>query len=297
VNWRNEKETWRCATALMGWEKLTPGLLIVDNESTEASRAALREFVGADQLVCSATNLGYGGGNNLGIRHALAAGCEYILLLNADADLSEDSACHLLTRLEANPEISILGPMILEAAHGWDRPLVGGRDIARHVFTRIKLPRDRIKQSKDFPLHAVDYVPGTVFLARAEVFRDAGLLDEAYFFSGEIADFCKRASAQGRRMCVDLEVEVRHRPEAATANSREMLNAYYSLRNRFLYVSKHHVSTRYLYFLYWTAIAAFMLVHALAQGRAGKARAILLAVIDGYQHRFGNQNALFEVRA
>jgi GT2 family glycosyltransferase len=136
-----------------------------------------------------------------------------------------------------------------------------------------------------------------VFLARAELFRHTGLLDEEYFFSGEIADFCKRASAQGRRMCVDLEVEVRHRPDVATLNSRDVLYAYYTLRNRLLYISKHHASTRHLYFLYWTAIAAFMLVHALARGSARKARAILLAVIDGYQYRFGNQNALFEVRA
>jgi GT2 family glycosyltransferase len=294
VNWRNEEETRRCATALMRWQKLNRRLLIVDNESTEASRGVLREVVGPDGLVCSSTNLGYGGGNNLGIKHALAAGCEYILLLNTDADLSEDSARGLLKRLEENPEVSILGPMILEAAYGRDQPLVGGRDIARHVFTRIKLRRDRIKQLRDYPLHVVDYVPGTVFLARAEVFRDTGLLDEQYFFSGEIADFCKRASANGHGICIDLEVEARHRPDASAANSRAVLYTYYTLRNRFLYASKHHASSRHLYFLYWTTIAALMLGNALARGKPGKARAILLAVIDGYQHRFGNQNALFE---
>jgi GT2 family glycosyltransferase len=293
VNWRKEEETRRCATALMRWQKLQPKVLIIDNESTEASRAALREFIGADQLVCSATNLGYSGGNNLGIEHALAAGCEYILLLNADADLPEDSARRLLKRLEENPQVSILGPVIVEAPHGWDQPLAGGRDIARHVFTRVKLRRDRIKQLRDYPLRAVDYVPGTVFLARAELFRDTGLLDEKYFFSGEIADLCKRASAKAQGICIDLEVEVRHRPEAAAANSRAVLYTYYSLRNRFLYVSKHHAASRHLYFLYWTTIAALMLVHALARRNPSKARAILLAVIDGYQHRFGNQNALF----
>ena len=207
----------------MRWQKLQPKVLIIDNESTEASRAALREFIGADQLVCSATNLGYSGGNNLGIEHALAAGCEYILLLNADADLPEDSARRLLKRLEENPQVSILGPVIVEAPHGWDQPLAGGRDIARHVFTRVKLRRDRIKRLRDYPLRAVDYVPGTVFLARAELFRDTGLLDEKYFFSGEIADLCKRASAKAQGICIDLEVEVRHRPEAAAANSRAVL--------------------------------------------------------------------------
>ena len=72
------------------------------------------------------------------------------------------------------------------------------------------------------------------------VFEQIGLLDEEFFFSGEIADFCKRARNGGHRVCVDLEVEARHDASDTPQTRRETLYVYYSLRNRFLYAKKHY---------------------------------------------------------
>jgi hypothetical protein len=72
-----------------------------------------------------------------------------------------------------------------------------------------------------------------------------------------------------------------------------VLYTYYNLRNRFLYVKKHYTSSRFLYFIFWTAIGSAMLLRALGSRKPAKARAILLALAHGYTHRFGNQNAHF----
>jgi glycosyl transferase family 2 len=98
VNWRNEPETLRCAEAVRGWSTLKPELIVVDNESTIASRKALAGGLDPHCLVLSETNLGYGGGNNLGIKQALSGRAEYFLLLNSDAAISEAAVTGLLTR-------------------------------------------------------------------------------------------------------------------------------------------------------------------------------------------------------
>ncbi len=187
-----------------------------------------------------------------------------------------------------------MGPLIHETRDGRVHLLVGGRDIARYPSTRTAIAPSDLKRLPDYPLHAVDYVSGTVFLARASVFTETGLLDEEFFFSGEIADFCKRAKESRHEIYVDLEVEARHDPgQAPPPHVRETLYVYYGLRNRFLYVTKHHAAEKMKYFAYWTMLGVLALVRAIGLGKLGKARAIILALTHAYAGRFGNQNANF----
>ena len=80
----------------------------------------------------------------------------------------------------------------------------------------------------------------------------SGLLDEEFFFSGEIADFCKRARDGGHRVCVDLEAEARHDASETPQTVRDTLYVYYSLRNRFLYAKKHYPFEKAKYLALWS---------------------------------------------
>lgn len=186
INWRHEERTLRCARAVAGWHALKPHVIIVDNESTEATHCALSAAVPAENLICSTVNRGYAGGNNLGIERALAEELEYVLLLNTDAEISADGVGRLLARLDAYTQIAIVGPVVNEADERQTRRLVGGRDIARHSFTRITMSPDDTEILPDYPVHAVEYVSGTVFLARSSVFKEIGLLDEEYFLAAKL---------------------------------------------------------------------------------------------------------------
>ena len=291
INWRHESQTVRCARAVIGWKYVKPHFIVVDNESTEQSKRTLSAIVESGNLICSSVNLGYGGGNNLGIQRALAAKDRYILLLNADTEIASSDVGRLLERLNNNSEISILAPVIREG-DARQTLVVGGRDIARHSLTRILIAADQLKRIPGYPIPEVEYVAGTVFLARSNVFEDIGLLDEEYFFGGEIADFCKRARLRGHRICVDLEIEAQHNPNQTSPHIRETLYRYYNLRNRFLYIKKHHVGeARYLAYWSLAGMAAFM--RALCLGKVGTARAILIALWHASLGRFGNQNAKF----
>ena len=293
LNWRNEQETLACARSISAWAKLRPKLYVVDNESTSETSATLGSGLSPDSLICTPLNLGYAGGNNLGIRRALAHGCEYILLLNSDAEIAEAGVQRLLKTLKANPRISILGPLIKETCSDRVLLLAGGRNIARYRFTRNAIQPHELRGLPDFPLHEVDYVSGTVFMTRAGIFKELGLLDEEYFFSGEIADFCKRASDKGHGIAVDLEADAGHDLGQGSSKLRQTLYAYYNWRNRFLYVRKHCTEERMKYVLRWSTLGLLAIGRALGHGEIAKARAIALALRHAHAGRYGNQNASF----
>jgi GT2 family glycosyltransferase len=124
------------------------------------------------------------------------------------------------------------------------------------------------------------------------VFRAAGLFDETYFFSGEMADLCQRAARRGFLCRVSPAARAAHETHRASA-LRDTLYAYYSLRNRFLYVRKFHPRLKFALLPGWTACGALMGARALLTGRAAKARAVALALRDGLLSRYGDRNDAF----
>ncbi|GIW78881.1 MAG: hypothetical protein KatS3mg105_0688 [Gemmatales bacterium] len=293
VNWHDEEGTLRQVRALRSWKRLRPRLFVVDNGSTSVSRASLSGEVDRSELICSAVNRGYGGGNNLAIIPAIRQRVDALLLLNNDADISEAGAEALLERLASDSKIAILGPTIWEGAGEQWHAYAGGRDIALYQTTRIPFELGTVGSSPSNPLVAVDYVPGTVFFARREVFERTGLLDERYFFSGEIADFCARARRHGFRAFVDLQVQAKHDVGRTCHRLRNTLYEYYSLRNRFLYVTKHHRRHRLRLFFRWFALGMKRSMSALANGDLARAWALQLALRHAFLRRFGNQNHCF----
>ena len=169
VNWRNEERTLRCVSQLTGWGILKPQILVVDNESTVMSREALAKALDANELICSEVNLGYSGGNNLGIERALHSRVPFILLLNSDAMIAEKDVIRLLNRLRDNPDIAILGPVLNEYQSDIVRSYIGGTDIVRNSVTRQAADREALSNVPGYPLIDVDYVPGAVFLDRKSV--------------------------------------------------------------------------------------------------------------------------------
>jgi GT2 family glycosyltransferase len=293
LNWHEEQQTLRCLAVLRRWETLKPAIIVVDNESSERSRAILGDALAPDALISSQANLGYAGGNNLGIARASQSGSPYFLLLNNDAVIEETDMVRLIDRLRDHPGIAVIGPVLHERQQDGVQCSIGGRDIAQGVLTREVAKPEDLPGLPSYPLADVDYVPGTVFLARRSLFEQIGCLDENFFFSGEIADFCRRARDAGHRVCVDLEAAARHDAGDSSLPLRDTLYVYYSLRNRFLYANKHYCSQRLKYLARWSGLCLVELCRALATGRWRKARAILLAAAHGSTGRFGNRNGAF----
>jgi hypothetical protein len=252
---------------------------VADNGSTDNSRSLANRFPRV-RFVWNQANLGYAGGLNPALRAIRAGGIQTALLLNSDALLSRDAAEALFATLTARPRLGAVGP-VLEESGG--RRSYGGRDPGRFVQTR----RSRPPRPADDGLLDADYVPGTVFLFRTDILDQVGYLEEDYFFSGEIADWCARARAAGWRCAVDPQVSVRH-AEDDDAHLRATLYRYYTLRNRFLYLRRHPAFGRRAF---WMAVGALQWVRA--GFRPEIRNAIAWALQDGVCGRFGNRNGRF----
>lgn len=299
LNWNDAERTLAMYQQLKTWQQLSPYIIIVDNHSRKEELEKLSKGLSSIKkqsqhiLLKNNKNGGFAGGNNLGIRAAIQQQIPYTLLLNTDAVISEKAVLQLLDRLEREPQIGILGPSIKEGTAHHFKYLIGGRDIAQYSFTRISTDLDAIKNLPDYPLHFVDYVSGTIFLVRTKLLEALGGLEESYFFSGEIADFCQLAKAQNYKIAVDVEAVGEHLTDQTNSRLRDTLYVYYGIRNRFLYIRRHYSQQKARYFLFWIVQGCRQMPGAIFQANFKKLRAIILGVWDGCRGRYGNRNELF----
>ena len=282
INWNQPQQTIDCVRSLTPILPTGSRVWIVDNSSRREDLEELDHALPMLPILGDEKNHGFAGGCNLGLRAALTEDCDPILLLNSDARIDRDNLLRLLKSSAECPKGTILGPLIYDARQPHRLLAAGGRDIGLHLSTH----NDR-EPTTD--LQPVDYVPGTCVLLPAAVLTAVGLLEERYFFAGEMADLCQRTRLAGYPVLVDRKVRVDHDPDAA-GRLRDTLYAYYSLRNRFLYVRRHHSARR-------IELTATWLVHGLRMWRSARAaedrersRALRLACWHGILGRFGDQN-------
>ena len=172
---------------------------------------------------------------------------------------------------------------LLYSSHDHNQLLsAGGRDIIRHLNSHVLIPLGKKK-----PYH-VDYIPGTAILIRSIVFQKIGLLDENYFFSGEIADLCMRAKLAGYQSVINPMTRAEHNLNRS-AHQRQGLYIYYVIRNRFLFIHKFY-SKRLDLYMFWLGYSVALFLKMWLGKQTITAHAIRLGLQDGLQGRFGGQN-------
>jgi hypothetical protein len=285
LNWNAAEDTVRCVRNVTAWRELRPTIWVVDNASGDGSAEVIARECLHVHLIRNERNRGFAGGNNVGITEALEAGDMPILLLNNDAFISEKNVITLLDVLQADEQIGLIGPLLFDAADEERLISAGGRDpVLNH--------RSHIRELRPGPpIRAVDYVPGTVLLSRAELFRDVGLLDEDYFFSVEVADFCRRVRQRGYITAVDTRTRAFHAVDRRPSHRRSTLYVYYFVRNRFLYVRKFYKYLAIPLLCFWGSYNLALYAKLRIQGNPATAKAVRLGLIDGLRGRTGEQDA------
>lgn len=282
LNWNAAADTIECVRRFSDWSRVQPVIWVVDNASADGSAEVITRECPQVRLLRNSANLGYAGGNNRAIAEALAEGDAPLLLLNNDAHVAEAEVIAMLDTLAARPEVGVVGPLMFDG----DRPdkllAAGGQNIVLHLASHLAQP------PHSEPVYPVDYIPGTVMLVRAEVFRRVGLLDEAYFFTGETPDFCYRARLQGYLSVVETRARASH-TVSRSSKLRSTLYVYYIVRNRFLFLRKHYRRQVWL-FGFWTLYGLALTVKLRLSGQLPTAKATWLGLSDGWQGRFSGQN-------
>lgn len=238
IHWINLEDTIECLNSLRMVDYPNFNVILVNNDASDFCESRIRHVFPDVQIITSNENLGFAGGNNLGIRQALDDGAELIMMLNNDTVVDPQLIRALLPAF-SDPQIGIAGPVItyydapstIWFAGGTYNPLLGYSYRAR--------PDGAGK------LQEVDFINGCALLARREVFETAGLLDEDLFVYFEETDLCLRAARAHFRCMLVHEPLVRHKVSASSGirgtDYLTATKAYYFGRNPFL-ILRHNPS-------------------------------------------------------
>lgn len=235
LNWNGMDDTLRCLRSLEAVGGDAPYVIVVDNGSIDGSCAAIRAAHPDVRLIETGTNLGYAEGNNVGLRVAIALGYRYVMLLNNDTVVDTDAISKLLERMEAEPDIGIVGPVIcyltepdLVWSAGGFIDWRSGHIATTHVgATTAELPEQPWE---------TDHVTGCCLLIRTAALAKAGLLDGRFFMYYEETEWCVRIARQGYRIVVVPGARIWH---DVTADQHEASPAvaYYMTRNHLLFLT------------------------------------------------------------
>lgn len=272
LNWNGWRDTLDCVESCRQLEYADRRILVVDNGSTDGSQERLQGAWPDVEFLQTGANLGYAGGNNAGIRVALARGAAAVWLLNNDARVAPDCLTHMVAALAADSRTGVVGSKV----YYLDRPRViasagGTVDFGRGGATH-HIGKDTLDRGAFETAATVDYVPGCSMLVRGETFATIGLLDENYFLYFEDADFCLRARASGVTVRYEPRAVVWHREGAQQGGVYSRTFVYYFLRNRLYFVRRF--APRAMWRCHWLQLRMllFFVAQAARQGPWAMAR-------------------------
>lgn len=246
----------RCLESVRGEE-----VVVVDNGSTDGTVEVVRDLL-PEARVVEQENVGLAAGWNRGIRET---GGRYVLILNADAWLTDGSLRRLVTFADEHPEAAIVGPRLLNPDGSLQRSVRGFPTLWRlateYFFLRKLAPRSQALNAfyaggfAHDEMREADFVMGACMLVRREAISQVGPLDEAYFLFSEETDWAYRFREAGWKVlffpgaeCVHvggashggllfrenvrghLRFLAKHRGEAYAERARRLLRAALRLR-------------------------------------------------------------------
>ena len=271
LNYNGWEDTIACVESILKDWRDEYELIVIDNASTDDSVAKLRrwaeelrpplELVFATSpktpvppetrqtnsprltLLQTGSNLGFAGGNNVGIRHALARGASRILLLNNDTVMEAGALAKLIEGAERSGA-DLAGGGIYE----YDRPsrpwYLGGTFNwwGDRTVTSLRLP------SAAAIAVETGWITGCCLLVRRQVFEEIGLLDEGAFLYCEDSDFCWHAAKAGFKRFVVPGARIYHKVSRSAAPD-SAFQRYHATRSRLYFHSKNHTAGSHALFL------------------------------------------------
>jgi GT2 family glycosyltransferase len=285
LNWNGLQDTMECLRSLESLEYENYHVMVVDNASSDGSVDVIRREFPSVELIANEANLGFAGGNNVGIKKALEGGAGYVLLLNNDTIVEPDFLAGMVDVAESDDSIGMVGPKICYFADPSKIWAIGG---SVNMYTgRIGNMNDKADQSLFHGTVYVNYVTGCALLARSEVVKKIGVLDEDYFLYFEDTDWNMRARNAGYRAVIDCDVRILHKSGMAVQKIKGS-NYYYMARNIPLFVSRNgRLRQKIVFFpLFFLRYGAAYLLH-LIDGNKDKSRYIFMGLRDFIGKRYG----------
>lgn len=245
LNWNGGADTVTCLESLSVQTARSLQIVVVDNGSEDGSVARIRNWSSDQQVpievIENGANLGFAAGSNVGIRHALAAEADSVMLLNNDTVLAPD-VIEILTRfLDEHPDYWAVTGQIRYA----DRPVIWncGGDLTWFGSRRYLFGEQPVASTPQTGWRRITFMTGCAALVRASVFRREGLLTERFFFGEEDYEFSLRMKRARCLMACRFDAVIHHKVGSSidrVAPGGALGRYYIYYLNRFIDMREHY---------------------------------------------------------
>jgi GT2 family glycosyltransferase len=282
LNWNNLPDTLECVDSLQQSDYSNLTIWVVDNHSREDPTAVLHERHPGVRVLRNARNLGYGAGNNSGLKRAMEEGAVYVLLLNNDVVVGADTVRRLVMAAEADARIAMATPRVFY----YDRPTEVYWDGGTIDWETGETPHDSLGLPVEEGIKRSQWLDGCSLFVRVAALQDVGFLDERYFLYFEDVDWSVRALRRGWTNAVVLPARAWHKVSRSTGGLASPAVRFYYARNRYLFMSTHRPDRkRFLWNLRYAGriFREYRLIRHDSDGRA----AIVAACVSLVEGRWG----------
>lgn len=281
LNWNNYGDTKECLESLAGLIYPNYEVIVVDNGSEDGSTRKLQKEFLQYVYIYNSSNLGFTGGNNVGIKYALDRGADYVFILNNDMIVEKDFLRPLVEVMQ-NKKTGIVGPATYRYPEK-EKLYTAGQ--SRNYWTggvkELKLTESREVESL-----------GGAYLIRKEVIDAIGYFYEPYFLNLDETDYCFRARRAGFRVVCQPKSKIWHKV-SVTMNKIPAAAAYYYYRNKLLFTRRNApLYVKYPFYVYFSLYLIFKSTEKLVKGDRMLALAIRKALFDFWQGNFGKRNII-----
>ena len=201
VFFKVKRELFECLDSIyQSRPKTNFEIIVVDNDDKKTIGAELKKRFPKVKYIESKVNIGYGAGNNLGVKHARS---ENLFILNPDTKIYSGDLSKLVDYIDKHKRIGIVAPLLVDK-NNQPFPFQGSKELTPKYgifslsFISKLFPNNRIFKEYWFlgwdkaKNQKVDVVPGTAFMIKKELFDRLGGFDEKFFLFFEEFDLCKR---------------------------------------------------------------------------------------------------------
>jgi len=240
-------------------------IIVVDNASIDGSVPMLKERFPEVKLIENAENVGFSAANNLGLEKASA---RFIVLLNPDTVVQENTFTRLLSFFEKNPQASaatckILNPdgtFSIDCRHSIPTPATAFWKIVglSKLFPKSKIfGKYNLTYLDENAVYQVEAISGSFMMMRSETVRLVGKLDEDFFMYCEDIDYCYRINQAGGKIFYVPDSQIIHyKGESTKKNNLDYVITF----NRSLYLFyKKHYQNKYILPFKWLILLGTIL--------------------------------------
>jgi GT2 family glycosyltransferase len=269
-------------------------IILVDNGSMDYKESLFTSDGNKIKNIRSEKNLGFAGGNNLGIRHATG---KYLFLVNNDTEFTPGLIETLVKSLDENPRIGIISPKINYYDEQNTVQYAGFTEMNFYTCRNRCIGQfEKDNGRYDNIVSKTGYVHGAAMMVRADILDTTGLMADNFFLYFEEMDWCELIKKSGYEIWLNTQALIYHK-ESLSVGKNSALKEFFMNRNRILFIRRNATLAQriffYCYFVIFVTPRNFL--KYVREGNFGFITVLLRAIIWNLKNKTDSEDLGFKL--